>query len=332
MKFFDKKILGFLISIIFIVLIVHQMNISKTLEAFRHINILYVIVAVPIYYSAFLTRGYRWRVILADQNLLKLWSLVSSLFIGFTVNCLLPARMGELYRAHLFGKKENIKRSKVFASIVLERVFDGMILLFILLLLIVFFYSKPWLYKLACVAACIFVGGFIVLLIFSKYGNSEFFQNNIDKALEKLPINLQKYLKLLLNQFSVFIEGLNVFKSFKSLLIAFILSLIIWIIESSVVFLIVSGFGIHFNLISAIFVMCVTAFSTMIPAGPASIGPYQFGYILAMSVFNIPKEMAFAISIFNQFFTIIFITLAGLFFMWKDHINMKELETDMETS
>jgi hypothetical protein len=51
-----------------------------------------------------------------------------------------------------------------------------------------------------------------------------------------------------------------------------------------------------------------------------------------MSVFNIPKETAFAISIVNQFLTILLVASAGLFFMWKDHINMKDLETDMENS
>ena len=153
-----------------------------------------------------------------------------------------------------------------------------------------------------------------------------------DIIIKKLPQKIQKYLKLLINQFSAFIDGLAIFKSYKSLLISFILSLIVWMLEGSVVFLIISGFGIHFNLISALFVMCVTSFSTMIPSGPASVGPYQFGYILAMSVFGISKETAFAMSIVNQFLTVFLVAIAGLFFMWRDHINMKDLEADMENS
>ena len=55
-------------------------------------------------------------------------------FVGYMANNLLPARAGELYRAHFLGRRVRMSRSGAAASIVVERAFDGvMLVLFILL-------------------------------------------------------------------------------------------------------------------------------------------------------------------------------------------------------
>lgn len=338
-----KKIFGLLISIIFIGLVLFQIDLKEVFESFKKFHFAYILIIIPIYYLSFWIRAYRWKIILSGEPSLRIRSLISSLFIGFTANCLLPARMGEFYRAHLFGKKEDIKRAKVFASIVLERILDGTVLFLILLFLICFIYSKPWLFKLAFATGTIFIGGFLFLLVFAKFGKSSSFQQNpilmffkkfLNHLLNLFSVNFQKFIyqitdkiKYLLNSF---IDGLEVFHFPNLLFKSFLLTLLIWLFEGSVVFLVIISFGIPINFLSGLFVLCITSFSTMIPSGPASIGPYQWGYILALGLFGITKEFAFAVSIINQFIAILVITTAGLFFVWKDHINIKDLEKNLE--
>ncbi|MDD3013811.1 MAG: lysylphosphatidylglycerol synthase transmembrane domain-containing protein [Candidatus Gastranaerophilales bacterium] len=339
LKVFNKKTFGLLISIIFIVLIFRQVNVVKTLQAFENINFNYLVWVIPVYYLAFLLRAYRWRTLLSDNRRFEISTLISTLFIGYSANCLLPARMGDFYRAHLFGKKENISRIKVFASIVLERIFDGIILVSILSLMILLFYSKPWLYNLAYAGCFVFVGGFITLLCFAKFEKSDKFNDNflikiMQKCFNNLPLSLKTGLNKIFNKtssfFSSFVSGLKVFHSFSLLFSAFFITLIIWVLEALVMFLVISSFGIHIPLVSSLFVLGVIVLSTMIPSGPASVGPYQYGYILALSVFGVAKETALAVSILNQFSNIILILIAGLYFIWKDHINIRQLEKDIE--
>ena len=342
MRIFNKKILGLVISIFFIGLIIYQIDIKKSLESFNDINLMLFPLIIPIYYLAFLIRAFRWKVVLSHNSELQISSLISSLFIGFMANNLLPARMGEFYRAHIFGKKEDIKRGKVFASIVVERIFDGSVLFLILLGLIIFLYSKPWLFKLAFAVGIVFIGSFISLFIFSKLRRSKTIQKSSKLALlksflinysKKLPNNVQKSVFYVTDKINYllcsFLDGLDIFHSPKQLLNSALLTVLIWLCEGTVAFIVIKSFGIQVGFLSAIFVICVTAFSTMIPSGPASIGPYQWGYILALGVFSITKETAFAVSILNQFVCILLIAFAGLFFIWKDHINVRELETSI---
>ena len=340
MKIFNKKILGLIISIFFIVLIIQQVDIKKSFESIHHINLTYFPLIIPLYLLSFMFRAYRWRFILSSDSLLKIRSLISSLFIGFMVNCFLPARMGEFYRAHLFGKKENIKRATVFASIVLERILDGSVLFLILLSFVCFTYHKPWLFKLCFAAGFIFIGGFIFLLLFAKFrklANFQsgllYFKNLLNKGISIFPDSIQKKVYYLADKAKYllisFVDGLEVFNHSSLLLKSFILTIFIWLLEGTSMFIVIKGFGIQISYLSSFFVLCVMAFSTMIPAGPASIGPYQWGYMLALGVFNISKDVSFAVSIVNQFIGIFLVTVSGLYFMWKDHINMKELKNEV---
>lgn len=341
MKIFDKKLIGLVISIIFIAIIFHQLDFKKTCESFTQINIVYLLFVIPIYYLTFVLRAFRWRNLLSNKDL-TIRSLISALFIGYTANNLLPARMGEIYRAHMFGKKEGMKRSGVFASILLERIFDGIIIFLILITLVSYIYSKPWLFKLTFGAGSIFAVGLIILFIFAKLGNSEklqlkssgLYKSFKENVLIKLPEGFRNRLINFLNKIiyfmKSFVNGLDVFNSWKASLKSLFLTFLIWILEGLTTFFVIKSFGIKIGIIAAIFVVCVTTFSTMIPAGPANIGTYQFGYIMALKVFGISKETAFAISFINQFSGVILVAIAGLFFMWKDHINIKDLEENLD--
>ena len=332
----DKKIWGLLISIIFIVFIFSKVDIGKTLESFSRINPLYFLIIIPVYWFSFLFRAYRWQLILSNNKMLEIKSLISALFIGYMANSFLPARMGEIYRAHLLGKKENIGRFKVFASIILERIFDGLILFLIVFTFVVLLFSKSWLCKLAFISGLIFIGGFLFLLAFAKAEklnkiNFSLIEKNVrEKFILKLPFVFQEKTEFLFNKISYysrsFIEGLDIFHCFDSLVKSLFFSLIIWFIEACVVFLVISSFGVSTSPLLAFFVLGVTTLSTMIPSGPASIGPYQYGYILAFEILSINKETALAVSIVNQLIVVFCVSTAGLFFTIKDRINIKELE------
>jgi len=51
--------------------------------------------------------------------------------IGFAFNGIFPARAGEFARAYVLGKKEKMKFSAAFATVVVERIFDGLTMLFL---------------------------------------------------------------------------------------------------------------------------------------------------------------------------------------------------------
>ena len=322
-KLINKKSLGILISLVFIGIIVYQVDMEKTIQAFSRVNPLFILPIIPIYLLSFVIRAYRWKTFLSGENL-KFMSLLSSIFIGFSLNCILPARAGEIYRAYFFSKKENLNRTKVFTSVILERFFDGFVLFTILVAVIYLVHKSALFFNIAYLAGLIFLGGLGALMIIVKLQQSGNKREKIKSFLLKIGEKRETAINKAFSVINSFFEGLKTLDSYRILFKIVSLTFLIWVLEGSIVFLVIKSFGIDITYLGAFLVLTVTAFSSLIPAGPAAIGPYQWGYIIALNAFNIQTELAFAISIVNQLILILIILSAGVYFMWKDHITINE--------
>ncbi len=329
----NKKSLGILISLVFIAIILHQVDINKTIKSFTLMNPVFILPTLFVYFLSFILRTLRWKVLLPEKKL-KFSSMLSSIFIGFSLNCILPARAGEIYRAYFFSKKEKLDKTKVFTSVILERFFDGFILFLILFAVIYIIHCAEMFSKIAALAGLIFLGGMAFLIVLVKMKDC----GNKREKVKQFCLKINAISKTLVNKtfgiINSFFEGIKTLNSISLLSQTVVFTFLIWLMEGTTMYLIIKSFGIEISYIGAFLVLSVTAFSSLIPAGPAGVGPYQWGYIIALSVFNVEKELAFAVSVTNQFILILFILSIGLFFMWKDHINLnkKELENELNWS
>ncbi len=70
--------------------------------------------------------------------------------------------------------------------------------------------------------------------------------------------------------------------------------------EISAVALVMVSFGVSLPPGGYLLVYSLAALSTMLPSGPAYIGPYQYAFVLALGFFAISSETALAVSIAAQ--------------------------------
>ncbi len=336
MKFPIKRTIGLLISLLLIVFIFNQVDLNKTFKVFDDFEPLYLILIIPAYYIGFVFRNYRWKILLSQGLRSKIRNLTGFIFIGYMLNCFLPARAGDFYRAHLLGDQEKIKKVQVFASIVLERIFDGVVVFCFLLLSIVISFNQVWIIKTATAVGCIFVGAFVVLFLMAKYSSPDSFCKTIEKKIQILPSIMQKPFNVVLLQINkhanAFIEGLRVFHNPVEILQTILLTAAIWFFEGIVVFLVVKSFGISLNMFSSLFVLSILVFSGLIPAASNLLGPYQFAYIKALGVFGVFKEKALAVSLTNQTLIMVLITILGIFFFLKHHLKIRAIKQEINSN
>ena len=131
--------LGILISGLFFFLFIKGIDLGSVWKATRESNYFYVFLAIVINVITFLIRAKRWEYLLDPIKRVKFHSLFSAVCIGFMGNSLLPARAGEFIRAYVIGKREEISKTGSFATIVTERLFDGLTLLIMLIIVVSIF-------------------------------------------------------------------------------------------------------------------------------------------------------------------------------------------------
>ena len=116
----------------------HDISFTELVAVARRVHIAPFLTAIALVTLTFPLRTIRWRYLLQlDGKKLPFLPLWHATAIGFMANNILPARAGEVARIYAAGKLTDVSYSASFASIAIERIFDGLIIL----LLIIFSWS-----------------------------------------------------------------------------------------------------------------------------------------------------------------------------------------------
>ncbi len=127
MKLDKKKILfiaGILISIICSWLFARKIEWSQLSVALKDAEYVYIIPTIILIFVSYYFRAVRWSVLIAPIKRVSVLNLFSATMIGFMANSVLPARIGEIIKPVMVAKKEKIKVTASFATVVMERIFD----------------------------------------------------------------------------------------------------------------------------------------------------------------------------------------------------------------
>ncbi len=129
--------LAIVIAALFIFAQKANINPQKTWQAISNANLFFFLAAFLVYYLSFGLRALRWRSLLenvgyrkdAGISLPKFWRLTEIVYLSFFANAIVPAKLGDLYRAYLLRQDIGVSTTRSFATVLAERLLDLIILL-----------------------------------------------------------------------------------------------------------------------------------------------------------------------------------------------------------
>jgi uncharacterized protein (TIRG00374 family) len=134
-----RTIIPLVIVIVALVYFTQKANINPqhTWAAIRTANIFFVLAAFFIYYISFPIRTLRWRMLLQNVDyteesgvhLPKFRKLLEIVYTSWFANVIVPAKLGDLYRAYLFRRETGLSGSRTFGTVLAERLLDLIVLL-----------------------------------------------------------------------------------------------------------------------------------------------------------------------------------------------------------
>lgn len=323
---------SFAITAILLVLALYPLDFTKLAQAFVSADYRLVVTAALSMILGYVMRTIRWKRFLITSKRIAIARLFPILIAGFAFNNLLPGRPGEFARAYGVGKHENLSKTLVFATVVVERVVDGIALIaFLMLALAAFSPSRldpqPVVKTIAVVAPLLF--GFalacLIFLIMRKQLALTLFQ----KITRFLPHVLAARIERMLGSF---ITGLQSLRSAGDVATIAFLSLAIWGLEASTYFFMLTSFGAIPNLpqraIAAAMTMVMINFGIMIPAAPGGLGPYEVAGIFALGLFGLEETVAASIALSTHAIQYLIITGLGLVFIWREGISLAQVRAE----
>ncbi len=319
-----KNYLSFFISALCIYWVVTSIDLKEVASVLLEMNYFWGFLAFVTTLSGYFLRAYRWRLFF-EESKPSFWDSYSILITGFFMNNILPARMGELVRAHLGGKITKQSRSVVLATVFAERLVDGFIISLIFIIgakvgqLSVITFKSLYLVSLLFIILVIIT----LLVLFQK--------KRVFKFLEYLgqimPGHLSGYTILKLK---TFFSGLEPLIELRRSSVILILSVFIWLIELMAYFQVAKAFAVSFSFSSLALYLTVLNFSSLIPSAPGGIGVIEVITTLFLQKIGIARATAFSMVATQHLIQYLVVGLPGLYFFFKLKKKIYQLKLEEE--
>jgi glycosyltransferase 2 family protein len=283
---------GLLLSALFLYLAFRQVDIGKTGSILASSNYIILLPAALITIIQYIIRTLRWELFLCHIQKTGFKNRLLSIFTGFAANCVLPARLGEFVRANALGEIEQISKSAVFGTLVVERLFDGFIMLIIIIIgLVSTTFPPEYSYiikRLRWGALIVFCGVVLAIVVIAVIRlRSEIFQRIIDRAFSMFSDATRKKINLIIDNFFL---GLSPVKGLKPLVKALLWSIILWGLSLCQIHLVGMATGIRLPFISTFIIMGFLFVGVAVPSAPGFIGAFHLAGQYAYMVLGLSPE------------------------------------------
>lgn len=279
----------------------------------------------------YILKAWRWRLMLIPVGSFRtVKDLLPPIMIGFSFNNILPFRMGEVARCLVFSKQHKLPVPVVVSSIVLERFFDLIgVLFFFGIGLVTIRGVDPNIQKTAMVGAAAAVVGVIGGIAYVLWTKPVL--NLIERILKSIPLLPHKLTDKICSILEAGATGLSSIRNVRLLMFMLIVSLVKWGLNGLLVWLSLWSFNIDVPVTVAMLLLGVIAFGVAVPSAPGYFGVMQLCFTVVLGLFLKGEDDRAAIlasSIYFQMTQWIPVTLAGLIYFAISGLNLHEVEQE----
>jgi uncharacterized protein (TIRG00374 family) len=323
--------LGLIISAVFLWLAFRKVDFALVWEQLTSANLAFVALGIGFYFIALFVRTWRWRVLLSPMKSVPIQKLFSILSAGYMANNIYPARAGDLLRAVLLRKNENVPISASLATIIVEHLFDGIAILALVLLnlgqLTSFAPNSQW---VDIIETSAFWVGLVFGLILLVFIGMVFLPEKMNKVSEwvikhLVPGKLREPLSGIIHKFA---DGLQVLHSPVQSLLVMFQSVLIWVVEAGLYWGVMRAMRLDLTYQSLLLIVGIVNLVLLVPAAPGGLGTFDAATKSMMEVFGVNPENALSYALLLRAALWLPVTVVGAFFFVKEGIS---LTSDLET-
>ena len=322
--------MGLAVTTGFLVWAVHGVDVRDVWAGVRQANFLLVLLSAGVATLTFPLRTMRWHVLLrasdgAPYPLRPLWNATA---IGFMANNLLPARAGEFARAWVASRELPVRFTTALASIGVERVFDGLIMLALMAVAIAApsfpSHATVGSTSLAHVAQGVAIGfGAALVVAFIVAHKPEPWLALLDRIAGALfPARIAAKLRSLADGL---VAGLAVLKSLRRFAAVVGWSLALWLVNAAAFALCFRAFHLPVPAEGALLLQGLIGFGVAIPAAPGFWGVFEYATRKTLEFYGIGATLALAYAFAFHLAGFIPITVLGLDALSRVHLHLGDL-------
>lgn len=324
---------GILISAFFLFVALKNVDFTGVWRTLRDANFWWIVPGIVIYFLGVYLRAWRWQYLINPIKKVPLRVLFPIINIGYMGNNVYPARAGEFLRAIVLKRHEDISISASLATIVVERIFDAVVILAFVVLNLGQFSNAVTsenlantVEKLALIVGVVFAVLLIVFVLTSIYPKTA--KRIIDWFVDKLIV---KSLRLPISRFAErFLDGLASLRSAADVLIILVSTVLIWTFETALYWSVMKAVGLSLSFLFLMLLNGVVNLVLLVPAAPGGLGTFDAASKVMLEAFGVGAELALGFTLVLRVVLWLPITILGAYYFIKEglkwNFDLKQLK------
>jgi len=288
---------GLLISVVSLLLVARSVDVAAAGRLIARAAVEPLIVALAVYLVGLALRFVIWQTLLPprpDGSRVSAGRLVPILMVGLLGNAVLPARLGEVIRAYLVSRRENIVFGGALGSVALERVVDTATLAVMAFVAAMGAGAAVWIVRGTGLVA---VAGIVLLVALATTGLRPLLgllaRLSAIRALEAPVTAVQRHLER-------FVHWSGGAHRRRAMGIALGLSAAAWLCNAALFLMVGQAVGASISPVGALLIMAVTVLATAIPSAPAYVGTFELAAVTMATSLGVPAETALAVAVLTH--------------------------------
>ena len=318
---------GVLISVFFVWISLRGLELDKFWDTVTHANYWWILPGVAVYFVGVWARAWRWHYLLKPIKEIPTGTMFPIVTIGYMGNNIYPFRAGEVLRAVILKRRQNVSVSGSLATIFVERIFDGVVMLSFV------FLNLPELAKLntdsgfvgkiqdvAIYGTIAFASALLVFLLAAMFP-----QITAKVGLwcieHFLPERLHTKIISLMNKF---LDGLASLRSPLNVLMVFLTSVVIWLLETGKYWFVMHAFNFEVSFFALMLMNGIVNLATTLPSAPGYIGTFDAPGIAVLMAYGVDQATAAGYTLVLHAALWIPITVLGAYYLAKEGIQWND--------
>ena len=319
--------LGALISILFISLALRGLRLDEFWDAVKQANYIWLVPGIGVYFVGVWVRAWRWHYLLGPIKKIPTKTMFPITTIGYMGNNIYPARAGEVLRAVILKRREGVSISASLATIIVERIFDGVVMLAFV------FVNLGELAKLtgasgfvgniqqvALIGTGVFLGALSVFLVAAMFPHATA-KVGLWSIEHFTPKRLHTKIIGFMNKF---LDGLASLRSPFNVLMVFFTSVIIWLLETGKYWFVMHAFDFSVSFFALMLMNGIVNLATTIPSAPGYIGTFDAPGIAVLTTYGVDQATAAGYTLTLHVALWLPITLLGAYYLAREGIKWSD--------
>ena len=322
LKRYGQLLIGIAISAFFIYLALPGLHLPTVMESLRTANYWWLSPAIAVYFIGLWFRTWRWQYTLRPLKHVALVNLFPMVCIGYFGNNVFPFRAGELLRSYVLKKEEDIAISSSLATVIVERVTDGLVMIMFVFLALPFA-PMPALYRNAVIGmTALFLAATVFFIwMASQPERVERFYMAVAGALlpQRVRVRTDDFYRR-------FVLGLRSLSSPSDVIMIFLITVLIWLTETVKYWFVMHAFDFQVSFLVLMLMNGLVNLATTLPAAPGYIGTFDTPGIATLSAFGVDPSVAASYTFTLHAALWLPVTGLGAYFFWRAHLRVSDID------